>query len=355
MFSQPLIRSQLSLSNHFLGIFSQPSQPSQSFQAFQPSSGQSATPPVTQPRRRLTGYWGQYFAFFSLEEVKYIISLFVSTRIVLTAIGLVSYTVLPTGYGKQVSWSAWRWLDLWGVWDSLWYMDIAQNGYSTLSKLSEFPAQTNLAFFPLYPMLMKGLGDLMGGHYFLAGLLISNTCMLIACFLLYQLVQMQWNKAIARRSVKYLFLFPVSFILSGVFTESLFLCLSLLCFYLAKRRQWWLAGLFGALMSATRTLGVLIALPLLFEYLKSLDFQPRRIRSNGLFLALIPLGLLAFCVYSYQITGDFLFFKTNQAAWGRELMSPVTAFWQGLSDGITEPSFKKAAGMCLFLQRRWVC
>ncbi len=273
-------------------------------------------------------------------ELKYILRLFVSTRIVLTLIGLTAYAVLPTGYGKQTSWSPHTWLDLWGVWDSLWYIDIAQNGYSTATKLPDFPNQTNFPFFPLYPLLMKLLGNLLGGHYFWAGLIISNVCLLLSCYVLYKLVEMQWGPKLAFRSVKYLFLFPVSFIFSGVFTESLYLLLSLLCFYLARRRQWWLAGLCGALLSATRTLGVLIALPLLFEYLRSIEFNPKRIRLNGLFLLLVPLGLAAFCVYNYQVTGDFFFFKTNQAAWDRELMSPITAFWQALTQGIGEPSFK---------------
>jgi hypothetical protein len=273
--------------------------------------------------------------------LEYIVGVFVSTRLMLTFIGLGAYAILPLGYGKQISWSPYRWLDMWGVWDSRWYMDIVQNGYSTATKLPEFPDQTNFPFFPLYPLLMKLLGNVLGGQYFWAGLLISNVCLLLSSYVLYRLVEMQWGKKIARRSIKYLFLFPVSFILSGVFTESLYLLLSLLCFYLAKRRNWWLAGLCGALLSATRTLGVLIALPLLFEYLQSVEFKARRIRLNSLFLLLVPLGLMAFCWYNYRVTGDFLFFKTNQAAWDREFMNPVTALWQALVEGISEPSVKK--------------
>ncbi len=283
------------------------------------------------------------------SELRYILGLFVSTRIVLTAIGLVSYAVLPTSIGKEISWSKYTWLDMWGVWDSLWYMDIAQNGYSTATKLPEFPDQTNFPFFPLYPMLMKLIGGVGGDHYFLAGLLISNVCLLLSCYVLYKLVEMQWSKKIARRSVRYLFLFPVSFILSGVFTESLYLFLTLLCFYFAKKQKWWLAGVCGGLLSATRTLGILIALPLLYEYLKRIDFKLKDIRFNSLFLLLVPLGLLAFSVYTHQITGDYLFFKTNQAAWDREILNPVASLWQGLSQGVSEPSFKKLLECAFFL------
>ena len=282
-------------------------------------------------------------------ELKYILSLFISTRIVLTLIGLAAYALLPTGYGKQTSWSQYTWLDMWGVWDSQWYMDIAQNGYSTATKLPDFPDQTNFPFFPLYPLLMRLLGNLFGGHYFWAGLIISNACLLLSCYVLYKLVEMQWGTKLALRSVKYLFLFPVSFIFSGVFTEALYLLLSLLCFYLAKRRQWWLAGLCGALLSATRTLGVLVALPLLFEYLQSIEFKPRSVRLNSLFLLLVPLGLAAFCLYNYQVTGDWFFFKTNQSAWDREITNPLTALWQALTQGISEPSFKLLLECAFFI------
>ena len=122
-------------------------------------------------------------------EIQYICLLFLSTRIVLTLIGVISHAFLERGYGKQFSWSKYLWLDLWGVWDSFWYMDIAQNGYSTAGSIADNPAQTNFAFFPLYPMLMHLLGKISGGEYYLAGLFISNGCLLLSCYLLYKLVE----------------------------------------------------------------------------------------------------------------------------------------------------------------------
>ena len=284
-----------------------------------------------------------------LFELRYIFLMFLSSRIALILIGITAHSFVETGYGKQFSWSKYQWLDIWGVWDSFWYMDIVQNGYSTLGSIPESPDQTNFPFFPLYPLLMKVVGWIAGGEYFLAGLLISNLSLLIACYFLYKLVEIESDRKTARRSVKYLFLFPVSFIFSGVFTESLYLCLTLLCFYLAKRRQWWLVGVAGALLSATRTLGVLIVLPLAFEYLRTHQFKLRNIRWNSLFLLLVPLGLMAFSIYSYRETGDFLYFKTNQAAWDRQILSPITVLWRALWRGLTEPHAKTLLEFCFGL------
>ena len=276
------------------------------------------------------------------SDLRYLASVFLASRLVLVAVGLVARRFLPANLeGKPASLSSYPWLDMWGVWDSFWYMDIVQNGYSTASRLPHLPAQTNLAFFPLYPLLVRWLGSGLGDRYFLAGLLISNGCLLISCYLLYRLVELEHDRKTARRAVKYLFLFPVSFILSGFFTESLYLCLALFCFYFARQQRWWLAGLCGAALSATRTLGVLILLPLAFEYWRSRRFKLKNIRIEGLFLLLVPLGLAAFCLYSYRLTGDFLFFKTNQAAWGREVVNPVLAMGQAIASAIAEHSIKK--------------
>ena len=305
--------------------------------------GKSATQPTTRPTTspdRSQPSPAQHL----IADWRYIGSLFLVTRLALIAVGLAAYRIFPEGdyskFGKPTILSSYPWLDMWGVWDSFWYLDIIQNGYSTASRIPELPGQTNFAFFPLYPLLVKGLGSLMGDRYFIAGLLISNICLLLSAYVLYRLVALERSPRFARRTVKYLFLFPVSFILSGLFTESLYLLLSLLCFYLARQQRWWLAGLCGGALSATRTLGVLIALPLSFDYLRSRRFNFKAIRWNVLFLALVPLGLIAFSIYSYRETGDFFFFKTNQADWGREVVNPVLSFWRAIVKTISEGSAK---------------
>lgn len=284
------------------------------------------------------------------QDLQYIGAMFVASRLVLAIAGLVARSVFePDPIGKATELSRYAWLDMWGVWDSYWYMDVASNGYSTMGRLLELPDQTNLVFFPLYPLLMRWVGSVLNGDYFIAGLLISNLCLLASCYLLYLLVKLEYSRAVARRTVKYLLLFPISFVLSGVFTESLYLCLTLLCFYLAKRRQWWLAGACGAALSATRTLGVLVALPLAFEYLRSLRFRLRAVRWNGLFLLLVPLGLAAFSFHNYQLTGDFLFFKTNQVAWDREIANPVWSLIRETGRAVGERSAKKFLEICFCL------
>ena len=119
----------------------------------------------------------------------------------------------------------------------------------------------------------------------------------------------------ARRAVTYLLLFPTSFFFSALYTESLFLMLSLAAFLAARRGRWWLAGAAGGLAAATRLPGVALVVPLAFEYMQQHDFRFRRIRPNGLALALVPAGLGAFAWYCASSFGDPLAFLHNQAVW----------------------------------------
>ena len=63
------------------------------------------------------------------------------------------------------------WVNSWFQGDSAWYQGIATIGYSY------FPGQQSaIAFFPTYPMAVRGIGYLLGGHYQIAGSLIGVLC-----------------------------------------------------------------------------------------------------------------------------------------------------------------------------------
>ena len=118
----------------------------------------------------------------TIPELKYIFLLFLSTRIILTLIGVLSRILLGPYHGKEYVWiySDTLWLDIWGVWDTGWYLSIAVDGYSAAPILG---SQANYAFFPLYPFLMKLLGFVIMDNY-ISGIIISNISLLISCVFL---------------------------------------------------------------------------------------------------------------------------------------------------------------------------
>jgi len=264
-------------------------------------------------------------------EIRYIIFLFLGTRIALTIIGVLSrifWNNLATKYSSQL------WLDIWGQWDTGWYLNIATQGYSaTVSQAASTLGNANYAFFPLYPLMMRFLGYIIGSP-FIAGILISNIALIIACIYLYKLMRLKSSKETSLRTIKYLFLFPVAFIFSGVLTESLFLMLLVMCFYYARTNKWALVGIFGFFLSLTRIIGIFAVIPLAYEYLKNINFNFKKIRPAVLYFFLFPLGLSLFLFLNYSLTGDPFAFIKIQSSWFRTFVGPQNAiinalFYQG--------------------------
>jgi hypothetical protein len=269
----------------------------------------------------------------SKKAILYILLLFLVTRVALVFIGTASYEIVDPYHGPGCKWtySNHLWLDIWGVWDSGWYRDIANHGYPSVTDTSpnilDQPHHKNYGFFPLYPLLMRIVSVVIGDVY-LSGLLISNILLLVTALYLYKLVELDSGPRTGLRTVKYLFLFPSAFLLSGVLSESLFLTLLVLCFYFSRKERWLWAGVIGFFLSLARPVGVFMVIPLFWEYLEVNRF---RIKPNVLFLSLIPFGLFAFCLYNYYLTGNFLTFVIIKAEyWRTALSNPSVVLLNGL-------------------------
>lgn len=267
-----------------------------------------------------------------------ILAFFIS-RIGLFVLVWLSLVVLPsaTSSGRYWVFPDNLFLDGWIRWDSGWYIDIAQNGYSLILH----KVYTNTAFSPFYPLIIKGLSYLVGDFH-IAGLLISNFSLLAACLVLYRLILDRFDTDIAQKSVLLLLVNPFSFFFSAIYTESLFLFLTALVFYFGARKKWILASLFTAVASATREVGILAIIPLLYFYFESIEFKWRRIRANILWFGLSVLGIGSFMLFQALKFGDpFLFIKSHNVAGWREGVNLLSALdvlrlsfsWNALKTG----------------------
>lgn len=192
--------------------------------------------------------------------------------------------------------------DMFARYDSGWYYSIARDGYRYTAG-----EPNNLGFFPLYPLAMRGIGWILGGeqhHYYLAGMLVSRVAFLGALIVLYYLARLDLDAQAAQRAVVYVAVFPFSFFFSRVYSESLFLFLTLLAFYFFRTRRWELGGLGGAFAALTRVNGILsvAALACIAIGERSLSLS-NRIRAV-LALALIVGGFAVFCIYAYAVSGS---------------------------------------------------
>jgi hypothetical protein len=201
------------------------------------------------------------------------------------------------------------------AWDSGWYFDISQRGYYWSSS-----GQSSLAFFPLYPLLIRALAWPFGGGdraLWLAGIALSYVCLFLGLAVLHRLTATTFdgNREAARRTVLYVAVFPFAYFFTQVYTESLFLLTSVSAVAAAVASRWGWAGVFGALAALTRPNGILVAVPL---GLLALAGRPRlgELVRRGLALALVPLGFGTYCVFAYRLSGDPLGWLRAQAQWG---------------------------------------
>ncbi|MGZ3664262.1 MAG: mannosyltransferase family protein, partial [Ktedonobacterales bacterium] len=153
--------------------------------------------------------------------------------------------------------SGWGLTHILANWDGDIYRNIASGGYRELWQA---------AFFPLYPLLEHVVALVTGGNTALAGVIIANVASLGAFGLLRVLVERELGRSIARRTLLYMAIFPVSFFLVAAYAESLFLLLSVGAFLALRRERWMAAGLLIALATLTRPVGILLELALLAHY-----------------------------------------------------------------------------------------
>jgi hypothetical protein len=213
-------------------------------------------------------------------------------------------------------------------WDSAWYIVIAQHGYYS-------PPSSN--FFPLYPLLMSAVA-LVVGSPLIAGVIISFVALLAGLTILYRLALLDLDERAAKLTVLLVALFPTSLFLSAVYTESLFLMLSVSAVYAARRERWGLAGGLGGLAAASRSNGVLVLIPLALLYLygpRAAPFtasaedwwRPKfRVSRSAAWLLLVPAGLLAYMGYLAARQGaPFAPFQAAQTYWGHSFAGPFGA------------------------------
>jgi hypothetical protein len=202
-------------------------------------------------------------------------------------------------------------------WDTQNYQIIASSGYQYTPD-----GPSNVAFFPLYPLLMRWATDLSpGGGDVRAGVIVGTLAMAAAVVYVFLLVRADLGETIAWRSLAFLLMFPAAFFFSAAYTEPVFLLGIAGSLYYARRGQWLLAGLFGAAASATKLVGVFLIVPIVFEAVAQGALSRRNLRP--LFgAALAPCGAIAYFAYLQWRFGDFRIFFEAQENWKRDSFSP---------------------------------
>ncbi len=245
------------------------------------------------------------------QTVREVLLDFVATRATIIVIAELAAVIIGQRAGDHIQESSNLLLNVWGRWDAVHYLDIATRGYQG----------TDMAFFPLFPLLIHVLGRLVGNHL-VAALLISNASFFFGLLFLYKLLEHEYDRSVARRAIFYVSIFPSAFFFSAAYTESLFFMLTVAAFYYMRSHRWLVAGAVGFFAAMTRVEGVLLVVPFAIEwYMQYKNDLGRHFRSlvPG---ALIPCGLFSYMTYLWVLVGDPLYFSHVQAHWDRHLAAP---------------------------------
>ncbi len=259
-----------------------------------------------------------------VHTVRDVLTTFVVTRVSIIVVAELASIVIAERPGLHVSESSNPLLAVWGRWDAVHYLDIATRGYYG----------TDMAFFPLFPALIRIVGAALGSGL-IAGLLISNVALFFGLLFFYKLVEHQYTRAVAHRAIFYVSIFPTAIFFSAVYTESLFFALTVASFYYIRERRWLTAGAIGFFAALTRVEGVLLVVPYAIEVaavsgaghrLRALGNAPRATRILAGAGAIV-LGLAAYMAYLWILSGDPLYFSHVQSHWNRRLSPPWTSLW----------------------------
>lgn len=271
------------------------------------------------------------FAIFRSRDHLWPIAVAFGLYLFLTAIAIVGARTLPlldTGIepaGSQAQ--ALAWPGVWARWDAGQYVAIAEGGYEVDEKLT--------AWYPLYPLLIRLVSSLTGINAVAAGTLLSLLFTAVSFVLLYQVVYEEYGTAVARLTIILLALFPTALFFYSIYSEALFLLLTVLAYGLARKRQWVWAAVVCLVAGLSRTNGFLVAVLVAVEYLSQHHFDRRSWFSSFLLLAAGVAGLVLFQIYLWLTFGDLLHTLTVQREWGRYITWPWITVWDTLKVALT--------------------
>jgi hypothetical protein len=220
-------------------------------------------------------------------------------------------------------------LDMPARWDTGWYMGIATSGYSFDPAAAS--TMQNIAFFPLYPMLMRFVGLLLGRNVIWAGVLVSIVSFALAARYLFLIARPRIDRDSSLAAIALLAAYPFALFFSATYTESLFLLGLVASCYYFERDRLLPAAAWGLAVGLTRPNGCFLSIVLALMVLRDIKTSPWAATLRRLSVAAMPgVGLLVFSAYIYGLTGNPLQWAAQHGAWGREYKGLWTLFIERL-------------------------
>ncbi|MFS8199952.1 mannosyltransferase family protein [Streptomyces sp. CWNU-52B] len=206
-------------------------------------------------------------------------------------------------------------------WDSVWYLRIAGHGYGYSQSFHPDVVHSDLAFFPLYPGLLRVVTELTPLSGPAAGLLVAWVGAGVAACGIYAVGAHLHDRAVATALVLLWGLLPHSVVLSMAYTEPVLTAFAAWALYAVLTGRWVWAGALALCAGLTRPNGFAVAAAVLaaaaYELYRLYRRRGKVTHRLWTGAALGPLGWLGYVLWVGRRQGDPLGgYLEVQRLWG---------------------------------------
>jgi hypothetical protein len=211
------------------------------------------------------------------------------------------------------------WAKLVSPWDGGNYLSVMTDGYAaSLPGIDPVDGPPTAAFFPLFPLLVRGGAEVTGAPLVWTGIALNHLLGGLAASLGFLLARRYLPTPAAVRAGILFAVLPGAGVISLLYAEALLLALAAGSLLALSSRRWMLAGLLGMLATATRPTGV--ALVFAAGAFSILAIRERQEWRSLWAPALAPFGAVAYFGYLWWHTGHvFAWFELERLHWHQEL------------------------------------
>ena len=198
------------------------------------------------------------------------------------------------------------------------YIEIAKSGYSK---------ELLYAFFPLWPILIR-LFHIIIPSYSLVVLLLSNLFSYFSAIIFYLIIHQKKDN---QKKILFFLFSPILVFTMIGYTESLYLFLTLLSFYLYKKEKYWFCGIILGLSMLTRNTGIILLGAIGLEMLYHL--YQKKITIKSILSLAMPAIIIGFSynIFLYIQTGDFFkYISVQYTEWNKEHCNMITLLFKDI-------------------------
>jgi hypothetical protein len=223
------------------------------------------------------------------------------------------------------------------IWDGAWFLKAVYHGYPSHLPMSGGHVLANpIALFPVFTLCMRWTSNFTGLSAPDVGLVLSALTGLLAVVAVGRLTREFSDQASAERAALLFALAPGSFVFNLIYNEGLVIALCALGLVALLQRRWVLAGLIGAVATATSPVGLVFAASCAVSALVAIRTK-REWRSLAAPM-LAPIGFIAWMGYLWVHTGNLRAWQlTERDGWNSfpSLLYPFRILGKFLSNPLS--------------------